>query len=344
MTILFAGGDVGGVRCLAPVAAACVAAGMDVRLVDHRAMKGEWRGDPGLLVSPDSVTDPDCLVFSSSVEDGYALRLARTMAARGVPVIHLLDHWSSYRARMLTDGGDLFQPTLYTALDERARREALAEGIAEEILLVVGQPALHDLAVRDADAPRAAPPRVLFVGEPVRRDQGEDDRHPMFRGYTELDAIDWFAGLLAAAEATILLLPHPSQPAEELLSAWRTAGRGVPAQLAPPGRRGRDHLGDVEGLAGMASMLLYEGWLYGLPVLSVQPHRRRPYLDCLAGREAAWLVDRPEQLAPAASGWLRALSEAPRAGGEAFEERRRHAEAPRAMVEAIRNCVARRRA
>jgi len=334
---------VGGVRCLTPVAEACVAAGMDVRLVDHGAVKAEWRGDAARLVSAEAVSDPDCLVFSSSVADGYALGLARAMAGRGVPVIHLLDHWSSYRARMLTDGGELFRPTIYTALDERARREALADGVSEDSLLVVGQPALHDLGARDAGATRAVPPRALFVGEPVVRDQGSDDSHPMFRGYTEFDAIDWFASALAGADARVLLLPHPSQPAEELLSAWRKAGRGVAAELAPRVRRGRDLFGEIEGLAGMASMLLYEGWLYGLPVLSLQPHRRRPYLDCLSDREAAWLVDRPDRLEPAAAAWLRALGEPPQAGGEAFEERRRHVEAPCALVEAIRACVARRR-
>ena len=338
MKILFAGGDVGGARCLTPVAEACIAAGMDVRLVDHGAVKAEWRGDAARLVPADSVADPDCLVFSSSVADGYALALARAMAGRGVPVIHLLDHWSSYRARMLTDGGELFQPTIYTALDERARREALADGISVESLLVVGQPALHDLAVRAEDAPCAVPPRVLFVGEPVLRDQGGDDSYPLFRGYTEFDAIDWFAGAIASADVTVLLLPHPRQPAGELLAAWRKAGHGVAAELAAPSRRGRDHFGEIEGVAGMASMLLYEGWLYGLPVLSVQPLRRRPYLDCLAGRKGAWLVDHPAQLDVAAAGWLRALRD-PVRSGEAFEERQRHVEAPGTMVEVIRNCV-----
>lgn len=346
LKVLFAGGDMGGVRCLVPVAEACLAAGLEVRLVDHGSVASEWRGDPARLVAPDAdILDrllPDCLVFSSSVDDAYALGLARAAARKGLPVLHLLDHWSSYSARLATDGGEPFRPTLYTVIDERARREALADGIAEETLLVVGQPALHDLAVRAVGAPHVGPPRVLFVGEPVLRNQGGDDSHPLFRGYTEFDAIDWFAGAIArsGAEIDILLLPHPHQPADELLEAWRKAGHGIAARLAPGARRGRDHFGAVEGLVGMASMLLYEGWLYGLPVLSVQPYRRRSLLGCLTDRDMAWLVDQPGLLERGVADWLRAVQGPPRSSGEAFEERERHKAAPSVVVEAIRGCVA----
>ena len=349
MTILFAGGDIGGVRCLVPVAAACLESGFDVRLVAHGAVPSEWRGESSRLLPPcdDPAslierTRPDCLVFSTSLADGYALALARAAAAGGIPTVHILDHWTSYAARMTTDGGSLFHPTIYTLLDDLAYRDAVADGLPEDNLLIVGQPALHDLAARRDWTPPDGDPKVLFIGEPVLRDQGGDDGNPSYRGYTEVDAIDWFtrAATDLGLSLDVHILPHPRQSGDELMSAWHRAGHNVPATLAHAAR-GRDLFDQVHGLVGMASMLLYEGWIFGLPVLSIQPGRRRPWLQALDGRQSAWLVDRPEQLSPGLSAWSASMRDAAPGLTDAAVESARHHQAPAAIVAAIRSCLGR---
>jgi len=347
VSILFAGGDIGGVRCLLPVAEACLESGFDVRLVAHGAVHSEWRGESSRLLLPDGDpaglierTRPDCVVFSTSLTDGYALALARAAAAGGIPTVHVLDHWSSYAARMTTDGGPLFRPTIYTLLDDFAHRDAVADGLPEGNFLIVGQPALHDLPARRDWTPPDGPPKVLFVGEPVLRDQGGDDGNPAYRGYTELDAIDWFTRAVTSLGLSldVHVLPHPRQSGDELMAAWHRAGHGVPAILASAAR-GRDLFEKAHGLVGMASMLLYEGWIFGLPVLSIQPSRRRPWLQALDGRQSAWLVDRPEQLNPGLSAWAASLSAPAPEFIEAALERSCHHQAPAAIVTAIRSCL-----
>jgi hypothetical protein len=345
---LFVGGDVGGVRCLVPVAEACVAAGIDIGLAANGALLAEWRGDPALLLplsSPAPPTGTECVVFSSSLTDGFALAVARAAEGAGVPTIHVLDHWSAYQARMTTDGGEVFRPTIYTVIDDLARREAVAAGVDAETVLIVGQPALHDLPMRKDRPISAQPPRVMLVGEPVMRDQGNDSGHPAYRGYTELDAFGWIAEGVAAldAEIDLILLPHPRQSGDEILAAWAKAGRGVPARLAEAAR-GRDQLASTQGLIGMASMLLYEGWLFGLPVLSVQPNRRGSLLQTIANRQSAWLVERKSELLPAMAAWLGILNQDSPHSTEATVERARHQSAPRNVLAAIESCLKSRRA
>jgi hypothetical protein len=86
--------------------------------------------------------DIKVLVFASSLKDCTALTLARLMKISNIPVIHVLDHWSSYRSRMETDGLPVFIPNHYAVMDNLAYESAVENGIDEDILIKTGQPAL----------------------------------------------------------------------------------------------------------------------------------------------------------------------------------------------------------
>jgi predicted glycosyltransferase len=76
--------------------------------------------------------------------------------------------------------------------------------------------------------------------------------------------------------------------------------------------QGRDSLYISDALAGMASILLHEAWLLGLPVLSLQPGLRLAALRTLQGREGLTFIDSPEPPGEAVRKWAAAVKKATR--------------------------------
>ena len=115
MRVLFASGDVGGVRAILPIIERCVKGGIDAAFVDNGHISKEAPNHL-LRISSDAFGSIDqfnnflfkndirVFIFASSLKDSTALTLARSMKAHNVPVIHVLDHWNSYQSRMETDG------------------------------------------------------------------------------------------------------------------------------------------------------------------------------------------------------------------------------------------------
>jgi hypothetical protein len=171
---------------------------------------------------------------------------------------------------------------------------------------VVGQPSLANLAddyfACKVDAERNAllcssgwgvadKKLVVFISEPVEKDQGADERSKQFRGYTEKTVLSLLARCLQPLhdQVQVGLVPHPREDAEALAAHWKKCrGRLSGGRLAEASGRRNVFLAD--GVCGMASLLLYEAMLLGKPVLSLQPDLRVPQLDYLHKKGVEFFV------------------------------------------------------
>jgi len=317
--ILFAGGDVGGCRALLPVIHACKEKNLPFAVLAHGHMLKENAPDWPMPAPPsdkDSLEDwlgsrgVTLILFASSVHDTLPLTLARAGQRAGLPVIHVLDNWSSYRNRLENDGLPPFMPDHYALMDEMALKAAMKEGLPENMLVITGQPALAGLADSAARHPAPVPQKpfsLLFVSEPAEADQGSDPGNPAFRGYTEKDVLR----LLCAAlqpwmdDLFLHLLPHPREERSGLAAVWEENRGGLKGRVLDQATaHGREEVLKADGIMGMTSILLYEAWLLGKPVLSFQPGLRQQSLAQLASRPGVFFTDKKKELSPLLSLWL----------------------------------------
>ncbi|TAK99866.1 MAG: hypothetical protein EPO08_15085 [Rhodospirillaceae bacterium] len=305
--VLFAAGDVGGARALIPIIHLAQQQGLETMVLrhGHLAIEGspEWRwiaseGDIDALHAALMVARPDVVVFASSVKDPTALAIARLAQRRQIPTVHVLDSWTMYRQRMTTDGLHMFVPTIYTAIDDLAADGAAAEGIPKSILRITGQPALvtaswrttadqtpiHKSAHKNID--------LLFVSEPAAADHGESSQSLQYRGYTEASVLSLLCSALQPLSDGIFVsvLPHPRENASDIENVWNTQKGSLLGTVLRQNALG-DKLAQFDGIIGMASVLLYQAWLAGRPVLSIQPELRIAALRQIEHRDGATLVD-----------------------------------------------------
>lgn len=327
MRVLFVGADVGGCRALEPVIDEVRRRGHEVLVADH----GYWRGVPG-NVSDEAASSfaaegsVDVFAFSTSVGDPFPLRVARLASASGLATFCLLDSWVNYRRRLETDGRGLFLPTRYALMDEEALREAVAEGLPSEILAVTGQPAFAALKRVEAfscGSEGRCP--VLFASEPVEGDQGGDASSETYRGYTEKDVFPLLCRLLQpfAGDVFLRVAPHPREDPDVLTALWHRWRGSLSGQILAPGE-GRSSAFSACGVAGMASILLYEAWLLGLPVLSLQPGARRRDLTFILRQPGLFGTDAREEEAAkgAVASWVAALRSGRKAPSPELERHR----------------------
>lgn len=348
MTILFIASEPGSARAILPVALCCRAAGHALCVTGRGCMATEAAA-LGLTVSPcpETAGDIDALlvgngvravVFSSNVKDALPLAVARRAAEHGLGTVHVLDYWNGYTGRMTLDGRELFVPAVYAVPDELAKHAAGEAGIPASCLRVTGQPAFADICASVRPAPATLRtmrqacdfdpdlPLLLFVSEPVSSDQGENPDGPDYRGYTERTVLALLMERLRplADRLQLAALAHPREDKAGLerdLLSWRGA---LSARLITP-PRGRDALAMVDGVVGMASTLLYEAWLNGLPVASLQPGLRQPALATMRQREGVFFADTEALCGAPLEAWLTGI----KAGrpGAARPEARLHADA-----------------
>ncbi len=352
MTILFSASEVGSARALAPVCESLRARGHALA-IDRCGFFTEARF-PSLtdfFVTPDThqtMSDylqqqaVSCLVFSVNIHDPRPLRIARAAQKAGIPTLHVLDYWNGYSERMQLDGKSPFQPDHYLVPDDYAAEQAHQHGIKEHIITVTGQPALaetldafHEAAARPCPLdtlPRTDHRLIVFASEPVAYDQGHSaEQNPAFRGYTETDALAILQQALAQSPQalSVAILPHPRQEDDALSTLWSSLG-GEPFGKVINDIRGRDLLPFATGIAGMASTLLYEAWLLGKPVLSIQPGLRNDSLRMLQNKSGVTFIDQYETARDNTIKWLSRLPGSPRLSVR--EDLERHAHAPLAIA------------
>lgn len=314
--IVFAAGDVGGARALLPVIHDCESQGIPFGVIAHGHISSEAEPHWPLIHIPEKVTGDEIyrtflkesintLVFGSSVHDTFPLTLAREAKKMRIPVIHILDNWTAYRHRIEHDGLPMLIPDIYTVMDEVAYNGAVADGIDPSVLHITGQPALATLAqlFRTKQGKQISGEgrrKIVFVSEPVAADQGYNDDFPNFRGYTEEQVITLLCKALQPYknEVTLSLLPHPREKVEPLHYIWEAARGNLEGNIIVDGKEGRHHIIEAHGIAGMASILLYDAWLIGKPVISIQPNLKIDAFRMLQKRDGVQFVDNTDLAEP----------------------------------------------
>lgn len=321
--ILFAAGDVGGAQALLPIIQECDGRRVSFFVLEHGCLSAQcptsWpKALPPKDLDPATVSawladrKISALVFGSSVHDTMPLTLARHAQEHGLAVVHVLDNWSSYRRRLEHDGLPLLIPDIYTVMDELAYEAAVVEGVAAECIRITGQPALASLAAEAAMFAKGEKEEgalhLIFVSEPVEADQGGGLESPQFRGYTEKTVLTLLCQALQPYSGQIRLsvLPHPREDRHGLEDSWQAAKGGLRGAILAGGD-GRRQVMAADGVVGMASILLYEAWLLGKPVLSLQPGLRTNALRVLAQRAGVCFIDAICQLDAVLDAWVQSL-------------------------------------
>lgn len=345
--IICVAGDPGGSRAVFPLAEALSQHGETVRIPRHGTLARELPPRMADCLCEEGEAFellPQCraFIFGSSTHDAWPLALARAAKAHGAIIMHVLDNWSSYLERLCTDGLPPLMPEIYTAIDEESRSDAISAGIPPDKLVITGHPGLATAA----DAVEAMLRRgthsapngqlnIAFICEPFSMVFGRDCHVKGHPGFTEESVL---ASLVAALiplvkekKIFLYLLPHPKQRREDVVRLWEIVRGPLDGSvLSLP--QGRDILGMVSGVAGMASILLYEAWIGGLPVLSVQPGCRMPAMRRFASLKGICYTDTDKGVPNMVKEWLeqcRHAAPAPR------PELLLHKDAPRKAMEIL---------
>ena len=318
MKLVFAAGDVGGARALLPVAWLAAAEGETVIAMEHGVFHAE--GDPQWTwMSPEDVAreagTADAVLYATSVSDHLAVEIAQAARTNGRPVLHLLDNWSNYANRIAK-----LVPDAYAVMDPVAFEEAVADGVPRDLLAITGHPDLAKLP-KEAEAfgaPEAwdGKTSLFFASEPAAADGG-----PKGRGYDEVDVaralIEGIVAVPGTCQDSILkVAPHPREERAIVTARFESLAAETPnapqIHIVAPNEVRRS-LHGASHVAGMSSILLYEAWLLGRAVLSLQPGLAGGGLSTLsrrdgvifhtaqqgtAGAVAMWLARRPNALAP----------------------------------------------
>ena len=321
--ILCAAGDPGGSRVVLPVINELARRNLQCAVLNHGFLGRELPEHLHGWLYPEEEADAlleraALFMFGSSATDILPLSLARRARMCGLPIVHILDNWSTYRSRLETDGFGMLVPDIYTVMDEEAKAGAVAEGVPLSCLLVTGHPGLFDSAIklgrlptqnrRQAAVAIGCPPDALhlaFVHEPFRAVFGDDllaDGHP---GFTEDAVLAAFTAALRPyrERVHISILPHPKESPDVVSEIWEQVRGGVSGRIVTL-TQSQDIFSAVDGVAGMASILLYEAWLTGLPVLSLQPDCKFTSLRRFASLDGIQYTDSRDRMPTSVAAWL----------------------------------------
>jgi hypothetical protein len=329
MKVLFASGDVGGARAILPIIAVCEDMEMPFAVLCHGHIQTETLAHWEKIHLPQNSTANDfqkileehcikVLVFASSIKDSVALSLARVAKKLGIVTIHVLDNWANYRERMERDGLETFLPAYYTVIDNLAFEEAVRSGIDPSIMVITGQPALaiipdeYQKWKEQRTEERAerlglntGKKIIAFISEPAEQDQGKSIDYPTYRGYTEKIVLRLFCEYLQpfSDKLQVVVLPHPRENKGSLKIAWEEFHGSLAGGILQHGR-GRDAVFLSDGVAGMTSILMYEAWLIGKPVISLQPGLRYEDLRILQNREGIVFVESYQEFGSSILKWI----------------------------------------
>ena len=286
-------GDVGGARAMAPVVNELLYRNLKVTLIEHGWIKQNLniikKNSPNLkIISDDQIILEDYIkknsiglfFFTPSKKDIFPISLAREAKKKNIPVFYLLDSALRIKKRLNHDNKELFLPKIYALQDQDALNHAITEGIPKNILKVTGQPALGELAKEFDEWSEKSTQElffknkinnkkklIVFISENVEKDHG------LNRGYHENIVIPMFCKILEKFSNKIHLgvLPHPSEDRIKLLSQFKKNCKDLSFGQMSEEYTSRQYIMAADGVSGMASILLYESWLIGKNVISLQP-------------------------------------------------------------------------
>ncbi len=296
--ILFAAGDTGGANLLRPVAEACESAGHEVRRIAHGPARALWGGASRTVLAELRAFAPDLAVTGTSENADFEQTLWRRAREFDVGTIAAIDAWMNLSDRFLRSP-DGVQPDALLVIDEEMKREIKRAGWCRARLYVGGQPHLEHQAIhlgrRRALRRPNAPCLLVYFSEPLAGTAAAERI-----GYDQFLVAGLIANRLANhSPLNFLIQPHPKEPAGPW-HAW-VSGHSFPHGLdvSVSERTTEELLVEADAVTSMASMVVIEAAVAGIPALAVQPHRNycpNPTIDEMS---TIRLVIEPSDLADA---------------------------------------------
>jgi hypothetical protein len=232
------------------------------------------------------------LVFTSATSlptlDMTERLLWRWAARHRVPSAALVDQWQNYALRFSGPAPDerlAYLPDRIMLMDDQARREAIADGLPAERLVVTGQPAFDDIRrehaalladrarLRAAHGMPAEAYVVTFVAESLASDYGDS------LGYDEQSTLVFLGDALqeiapAAGPLFLAIKLHPQNDPAQF--GWaRERWPGLTPLLVAREATPREMIVMSDLVVGMTSVMLVEAILAGRPTVSLELDARR---------------------------------------------------------------------
>lgn len=242
-------------------------------------------------------TRPDLILTGTSSEDFTERHLWKAAERVGITSFAVLDQWTNYRLRLISEGGnpmngavssELIVPSYFFIMDEFAKEEMCALGIDRNKLVVSGQP-FFDYIRKTGD--KVTPQEVeelrreltgseggqvfVFASQPIASIHRQNGMPEDYWGYTEETVLNSVVKTLSivtrdlATEVKLVLRLHPKDEVE----AYKSVVGTLPSSIKVVVDRGTDSnllLKASDLIIGMFSMLLLEAAILERPFISVQ--------------------------------------------------------------------------
>ena len=256
--------------------------------------------------------NPSIVVCGTTSYEAIDRLLIAVAKQLGIKTMVVLDEWFNYRMRFEDQKGALvYLPDMICCQDDKARQEAIEEGIPAQHLVVTGSPYLTVLT-NEAEKFYQQPPSLptyiapddaftlTFLSETHALDHGVDDRGgPLgdYLGYSELTVREDIFNIVNEIEGRITVIEklHPKdersfKPLNNNRIRWEVTRD---ADLWPL-------LWHSDVVIGMRSMSLLEAAILGCRVVSYQPNLkidqlctavRLNLIECIKDKEnlKAWI-------------------------------------------------------
>lgn len=217
---------------------------------------------------------------------GFELEVIRTAKVLGIPTRSFIDHWTGYALRFEVAGERIY-PDRIIVVDEHAREGAIADGIPPQLLRVHRNPYLEfisrfwtpsltreDIACRTGIA-NVASGILLYAPDPVslhREDGWSFDEGDIL--------VDLISALEGRRDVSLLVKPHPLQPAAEWEPGIRLAEQmSVSLTFADDKTDTLELINAADLIVGIQSNFLVEADALGKSIIRYFPGS--PELDAI---------------------------------------------------------------
>lgn len=230
-------------------------------------------------------------IFSSNIKDQLPLQIARIAKSLSIKTIHILDFWSLYAHRMTLDNKHQFCPDYFIVPDLNAQKYAIADGINKGSIYPIGQPAFGDIKIPNLNTKNfsAYEERTIFILEPIKQDL------EMRRGYNEETVLNNIANILLTSKDSNLkfdFLIHPRMNLNSTKKMLETFPKKNLGKIITPKITPLEILHSYPTVCGMSSTLLYEAWICGMKIFSIQPNLKMPWLDFYQNLEGIFYTEK----------------------------------------------------
>jgi len=202
------------------------------------------------------------LVTGTSWGNKLELKIISACKEARIKTIAILDYWSNYQARFKDDLGNFIFPDYYIVMDELAAKEAVQEGVALNILNVLGHPGLDKYIAFQRRVTRFAnnKKKILFLSQPLSALYGKE------LGYTEQQTLeDCIRAVQGNNDDSLHVKFHPKDNASLKQHYVDISVDGVLLDI----------MTEYDLIIGMNTMGLLHAVLMGIPAISYQPNLQK---------------------------------------------------------------------